>query len=83
MSYGLNHIPLQQTGIYEIVEELLTAWSKIASLLKLNNEEIVLETTWLTTFFWNELRRAAHRNQGGFKVSNSGALSIGALKELR
>lgn len=65
------------------MEELLSAWSKIATLLRLSDEEIINGNTWLTTFFWGELKHAAYKNQGGFKVSRLGDLSISALKELR
>lgn len=79
MACGLNHIPMRQIGISEIIEELLVAWSKIATILQLNESETVAGCTWLRDFVWKELKSAAKKNLG---ASNHHRLVISAIKRL-
>lgn len=67
MACGLNHIPLRQTCISEIILEPLSAWSKIATILQLNESETVVGYTWLRDFFWRELKVVAKKTPWGFQ----------------
>lgn len=64
LSCRLNHIPLRQTHLFEIVAKLLDASSCIALLLKLIELESVEGNAWLCEFFWHKLKLVARKNQG-------------------
>lgn len=81
MTCGLNHIPLRQTTILEIMDEVIHAWSHISSLLKLSNMDTLNGSSWLSTYLWHKLTLAAWKNSGGFKLSYSDELSSCALME--
>lgn len=58
LSCGLNHIPLRQKNLSEAMDELIPAWLKIASLLKLSEADSAYGTKWLKTALWDELKTA-------------------------
>lgn len=83
MPCGLNHIPLKQTKISEIVEELIFSQSQIASLFKLSDLDTLDGSTWLKEYFWHDLKLVVQKNHGGFKLPHSSELSSMVIEELK
>lgn len=74
MTCGLNHIPLHQTRLLDVVDELLRAWVQVVDLIRLSESETKVDIEWLEIFFCKELKNAAHKNIGGFRFSNANTL---------
>lgn len=65
---GLNHIPLRQTLLHEVVETVLDAWQQVCLILHIDPSDQVL---WIRNNTWEILKEKASRNEGGFKYSQS------------
>lgn len=78
---GLNHIPLRQTLLHEVVETVLDAWTQLCQILQVDPCE---QTPWIRNRSWEILKEKASVNIGGFKYSQPSFKKIhAATDELR
>lgn len=63
---GLNHIPLRQTLLHEVVETVVNTWNQICSILQIDPYD---QTPWIRNRTWEILKAKASLNVGGFKYS--------------
>ena len=78
---GLNHIPLRQTLLHEVVEVVLDAWTQVCGILQIDPCE---QASWIRNRAWGMLKEKASRNDGGFKYSQPSLKKIhSAQDELR
>lgn len=63
---GLNHIPLRQTLLQEVVETVLDAWTQLCLILKIDPSDQIL---WIRNTTWMILKEKASKNEGGYKYS--------------
>ena len=78
---GLNHIPLRQTLLHEVVETVLDAWTQVCMILGINPDE---QSLWIRNRSWTILKEKASMNVGGFKYSRPSLKKIhSAMDELQ
>ena len=65
---GLNHIPLRQTLLHEVVETIIDAWKQVSMILQIESDE---QIPWIRNRSWDILKVKASRNEGGFKYSQA------------
>ena len=65
---GLNHIPLRQTLLHEVVDTVLDAWQQVCLILDIDPSD---QVSWIRNNTWEILKGKASRNEGGFKYSQS------------
>jgi hypothetical protein len=75
---GLNHIPLRQTLLQEVVETVLDAWSQVCGILQIDPSDQIL---WIRNHSWMILKEKASRNEAGFKHSQPTWKKIQAATE--
>jgi hypothetical protein len=63
---GLNHIPLRQTLLQEVVETVLDAWTHVCLILQIDPFDQIL---WIRNTTWMILKEKASKNEGGHKHS--------------
>ena len=63
---GLNHIPLRQTLLHEVVETILDAWNQVCHILQIDPSN---QTTWIRISVWAILKGKASYNAGELKYS--------------
>lgn len=63
---GLNHIPLRQTLLHEVVETIIDAWAQVCSILQIDPYD---QIPWIRDRTWGTLKAKASENVGGFKYS--------------
>ena len=77
---GLNHIPLRQTLLHEVVETVLDAWSQVYMILQIDPLE---QIPWIRNRTWQILKEKASTNEGGFRFSQPSLKKIySAMDEL-
>jgi hypothetical protein len=78
---GLNHIPLWQTLLHEVVETVVQAWIQVCIILQIDPAE---QSPWIRNRSWAILKEKASLNVGGFKYSQSSFKKIfPAMDELQ
>jgi hypothetical protein len=63
---GLNHIPLRQTLLREVVDTVVEAWTQVCLILQIDPDD---QTAWIRERSWTILKEKASINMGGFKYS--------------
>jgi hypothetical protein len=63
---GLNHIPLRQTILSEVVDTVLDAWEQVCLILQIDQYD---QVSWIRNETWRLLKEKATRNYEGFKHS--------------
>lgn len=64
--HGLNHIPLRQTLLSEVVDTVLDAWEQVCLILLIDPSD---QVSWIRNETWTILKEKASRNYEGFKYS--------------
>lgn len=78
---GLNHIPLRQTLLHEVVETVTDAWIQVCWILQIEPDEPIV---WVRNRAWNILKEKASINVGGFKYSQASFKKVhSAIDELK
>lgn len=75
---GLNHIPLRQTLLHEVVETVVEAWKQVCTILQIDQDE---QTPWIRNRSWVVLKEKASLNVGGFKYSQSSFKKIHSARD--
>ncbi|KAL3686484.1 hypothetical protein R1sor_009058 [Riccia sorocarpa] len=74
LACGLNHIPLRQTSLRDVVDEVLLAWHQVTVILGLNDQNVQDGLVLLRDNTWAVLKENSCRNTGGFKHSRKDVL---------
>ena len=78
---GLNHIPLRQTLLQEVVETVLDAWTQVCHILNIDPSD---QNLWIRNTTWMLLKGKASINEGGHKHSQpSWKKNYSAIDELQ
>jgi hypothetical protein len=64
--HGLNHIPLRQTLLSEVMDTVLDAWVQVCLILQIDPSD---QVSWVRNETWIILKEKASRNCEGFKHS--------------
>lgn len=64
---GLNHIPLRQTLLHEVVDTVLDAWYQVCQILQIDPSDQIM---WIRNNVRAILKKKASQNIGGFKYSH-------------
>ena len=78
---GLNHIPLRQTLLNEVVKTILDAWEQVCLILQIDPFD---QLSWVKNETWRILKEKASKNCEGFKHSQPSWRKIhSAIDELQ